>query len=103
MVEGLRVARITLILCAFSRRGLICNEMVPLRMRAIQGQVVDGRVVPGEKLRNGSAVTIIVEDEELPDLTDADVAELASARDEIRAGEYVTANQVFEHLRRKRA
>jgi hypothetical protein len=70
----------------------------------VEGQVVDGRVVvPGEQLRDGAAVTVIVEDLEPPALSDTDVAELRAAQAAIRAGEYVTVDEMFDLLRRKRA
>ena len=72
-------------------------------MRALVGQVIDGRVVvPGETLRDGAAVTVIVDDDG-PELSDADVAQLRTSQETIRAGDFVTADEVFEHLRRKRA
>jgi hypothetical protein len=72
-------------------------------MRAVAGQVVDGRVVVhGDPLPDGAVVTVIVADD-APPVSDADVAELAAARDGIRSGAFLTADEVFEHLRRKRA
>ncbi len=73
-------------------------------MRAVEGHVIDGRVVvPGEKLRNGAAVTVIVEDAESPELSDADIAELNSAQAGIRSGDFITPDELFNHLRQKRA
>jgi hypothetical protein len=73
-------------------------------MRAVAGHVIDGRVVvPGEQLRNGAAVTVIVDDSEAPDLSNADIAELNSAQAGIRSGDFITADELFNHLRQKRA
>jgi hypothetical protein len=73
-------------------------------MRTIEGEVVDGRVVvPGERLRDGLVVTIIVDDDAGPKLSDDDIAQLRASQAAIRQGEYLTANEVFDHLRRKRA
>ena len=73
-------------------------------MRAVEGHVIDGRVVvPGEQLRNGAAVTVIVDDAEAPDLTDVDIAELSAAQSGIRSGDFITADELFNHLRQKRA
>ena len=74
-----------------------------LGMRTIEGEVVDGRVVvPGERLRDG-LVTVIVDDDAGPRLSDDDIAQLRASQAAIRQGEYLTANEVFDHLRRKRA
>lgn len=73
-------------------------------MRTIEGEVVDGRVVvPGERLRDGLIVTVIVDDDAPPKLSDDDIAQLRASQAAIRQGEYLTANEVFDHLRRKRA
>ena len=72
-------------------------------MRAIAGQIVDGRVVvPGTTLTNGAAVMVILDDETGPALTDQDAAELLAAQASVRRGEFVTANELFAHLRSKR-
>ena len=73
-------------------------------MRSIEGQVVDGRVVvEGERLQDGQTVTVLVDDDAPPRLSDQDIATLRASQAAVRAGEFVTANEVFDHIRRKRA
>ena len=73
-------------------------------MRALEGQVVGGRVViAGEELADGINVTVLVDEEKTPRLTDADVADLKASQDEIRRGEFVTTDELFDVLLRKRS
>lgn len=72
-------------------------------MRLLEGHVVDGRIeVAGEPLVEGATVTVIVEEESPPRLTDADIEELKASQAEIRRGEYVTIDELFALLKRKR-
>ena len=72
-------------------------------MRAADGHVVDGKVVvAGERLRDGAAVVVLLEDDAPPSLTDSDIEALQVAQAAVRAGAYVTADEVFAHLARKR-
>jgi hypothetical protein len=47
-------------------------------------------------------VTVIVDDPEAPVLSDADIAELNAAQAGIRSGDFITADELFNHLRQKR-
>jgi hypothetical protein len=72
-------------------------------MRTAEGQVVDGKVVlVGERLRDGASVTVLIDDDPPPALTDADVDELRASQTSVRSGEYLTADEVFDQIRRKR-
>jgi redox-sensitive bicupin YhaK (pirin superfamily) len=72
-------------------------------MRAVAGQVVDGRVVvPGTALTNGESVLVILNDETEPALTEQDASELLLAQASVRRGEFVTADELLAHLRSKR-
>ena len=72
-------------------------------MRALAGHVVDGRVVvPGEHLQEGASVTILVDDDTAPRLSDDDIAELSASQAAIRGGDFVTADDLYDHLVRKR-
>jgi hypothetical protein len=72
-------------------------------MRALAGHVVDGRVVvPGEHLQEGASVTILVEDDTASRLTDDDIAELKASQGAIRGGDFVTADDLFDRLGRRR-
>ena len=72
-------------------------------MRAADGHVVDGKVVvAGERLRNGATVVVLLEDDAPHSLTESDIEALQASQATIRAGAYVTADEVFAHLARKR-
>jgi len=72
-------------------------------MRALSGQVVAGQVVVTDgELPDGATVTVLLDDDEGPPLSDADVAALQDAHARIVAGEFITADEAFEHLRSKR-
>jgi hypothetical protein len=72
-------------------------------MRAADGHVVDGKVVvAGERLRDGAAVVVLFEDDAPPSLTDSDIEALQVAQSAVRDGAYVTADEVFAYLARKR-
>jgi len=71
-------------------------------MKVATGTVVDGKVVvEGESLAEGSKVTVILrEDEESFDLTPEEEAELLASIAEIERGDYITADDLLERLRR---
>ena len=71
-------------------------------MKVATGTVVDGKVVvEGESLAEGTKVTVVLrEEEESFDLTPEEEAELLASIDEIERGEYVSADEVLERLRR---
>jgi hypothetical protein len=72
-------------------------------MRLLEGLVVDGHIeVGGEALVEGSTVTVLIEEKSTPQLTDADIEELKASQAEIRRGEYVTVDELFSLLKRKR-
>ncbi len=71
-------------------------------MKVAAGTVVDGKVVvEGESLAEGTKVTVVLlDDEESFDLTPEEEAELLASIDEIERGEYVSADELLERLRR---
>jgi len=71
-------------------------------MKVATGTVVDGKVVvEGESLAEGTKVTVVLrEEEESFDLTPEEEAELLASIDEIERGEYVSADELLERLRR---
>jgi len=71
-------------------------------MKVATGTVIDGKVVvEGESLAEGTKVTVVLrEDEESFDLTPEEEAELLASIAEIERGEYITADQLLERLRR---
>jgi len=71
-------------------------------MKVATGTVVDGKVVvEGESLAEGTKVTVVLrEDEESFDLTPEEEAELLASIAEIERGEYITADELLERLRR---
>jgi len=71
-------------------------------MKVAVGTVVDGKVVvEGESLAEGTKVTVVLlDDEESFDLTPEEEAELLASIDEIERGEYVSADELLERLRR---
>ncbi|MGB8433586.1 MAG: hypothetical protein WCE38_04950 [Burkholderiales bacterium] len=71
-------------------------------MKVATGTVVDGKVVvEGESLAEGTKVTVVLrEDEESFDLTPEEEAELLASMAEIERGEYITADELLERLRR---
>ncbi len=72
-------------------------------MKLVQGKVIDGAVVvDGEKLEEGALVTVLMRDEDEVALSPEDEDELAAARDEIARGEFLTAIELFDLLRRQR-
>lgn len=71
-------------------------------MKVATGTVVDGKVVvEGEVLAEGSTVTVVLrEDDEHFDLTEEEEAELLTSIAEIERGEYITAEDLLNRLRR---
>jgi len=71
-------------------------------MKVATGTVVDGKVVvEGEPLAEGAKVTVVLrEDDESFDLTPEDEEELLASIAEIERGDYITADELFERLRR---
>ncbi len=71
-------------------------------MKVATGTVVDGKVVvEGESLAEGTKVTVVLrEDEESFELTPEEEAELLASIEEIERGEYVSADELLERLRR---
>ncbi len=50
---------------------------------------------------DGASVTVLVDDDTPVRLSDDDILELKAAQAEIRAGEYVTVDELFTLLRKK--
>ncbi len=71
-------------------------------MKVATGTVIDGKVVvEGESLAEGTKVTVVLrEDEESFDLTPEEEEELLASIAEIERGEYITADELLERLRR---
>ena len=71
-------------------------------MKVATGTVIDGKVVvEGESLAEGTKVTVVLrEDEESFDLTPEEERELLASIAEIERGEYITADELLERLRR---
>ncbi len=71
-------------------------------MKVATGTVVDGKVVvEGEPLAEGTKVTVVLcEEEESFDLTEEQEAELLASIGEIERGEYITADELLQRLRR---
>ncbi len=71
-------------------------------MRVISGTVVDGKVVvEGLTLPEGTVVTIFARDEESPvKLSPAEEAELLEALDEADREEGISAEELFDRLRK---
>ena len=71
-------------------------------MKVATGTVIDGKVVvEGESLSEGTKVTVVLrEDEEFFHLTPQEEAELLASIAEIERGEYITADELLERLRR---
>jgi hypothetical protein len=70
-------------------------------MRAIQGQVHEGLVVPDTELREGTNVTILVPDEEGFDLSSDQEEALLEAIAEADRGDVVPAREFLDSLRRR--
>jgi hypothetical protein len=71
-------------------------------MRITKGKVVGGHiVVEGERLADGSDVTILCADQPEFELGDDDQAELLQAIAEADRGEMLDASQVLSQLRRR--
>ena len=88
-------------------RFRVTSLLAPLRgnirsMKVATGTVIDGKVVvEGESLAEGTKVTVVVrEDDESFDLTPEEEAELLASIAEIERGEYITAEELLERLRR---
>jgi len=71
-------------------------------MKVATGTVIDGKVVvEGESLAEGTKVTVVLrEDDEFFDLAAAEEAKLLASIAEIERGEYITAEELLERLRR---
>jgi hypothetical protein len=71
-------------------------------MKVATGTVVDGKVVvEGEPLAEGTKVTVVLrEDDESFDLTPEEEEELLASVAEIERGDYITADELLERLRR---
>jgi hypothetical protein len=71
-------------------------------MKVATGTVIDGKVVvEGESLAEGTKVTVVLrEDDESFDLTPEEEEELLASIAEIERGEYITAEELLERLRR---
>ena len=85
----------------------VTSLLAPLRsnirsMKVATGTVIDGKVVvEGEPLAEGTKVTVVLrEDEESFDLTPEEEAELLASIAEIERGEYISADELVERLRR---
>lgn len=72
-------------------------------MKMSTGKVIDGKVVvEGVELVEGSTVIVLEEDDEVVELTAEQEAELETASDEIKRGNFVTPEELFEMLRKDR-
>jgi hypothetical protein len=71
-------------------------------MRIATGTVVGGKVVvEGEALTEGATVTVLLrEDEEAFELTPEEEKELLESIADIERGEFISGDQLLEHLRR---
>jgi hypothetical protein len=71
-------------------------------MKVATGTVVDGKVVvEGEPFAEGAKVTVVLrEDDESFDLTPEEEEELLASIAEIERGDYITADELLERLRR---
>ena len=71
-------------------------------MKIAAGIVVEGKVVvEGEPLEEGSAVAVVLPDEEeVFELSPEEEAALLDSQAEIRRGQFVTPEQLLEKLRR---
>ena len=71
-------------------------------MHSVSAKVVKGKVVTRAKLPEGARVTVVVHDATGDvDLDEGDIAPIAQADDEMRAGKYVTAAAARRFLRRR--
>jgi hypothetical protein len=71
-------------------------------MNVVTGKVVDGRVVVEDvELPEGAIVDVYYgnDDDEPYELTEEEDAELEAASLDIRAGNYITAEELFRRLR----
>jgi len=88
---------------AFGVASLVVQLRSSIRaMKVATGTVIDGKVVvEGESLAEGTKVTVVLrEDEESFDLTPEEEEELLASLAEIERGEYITADELLERLRR---
>lgn len=71
-------------------------------MKVATGTVIDGKVVvEGERLAEGTKVTVVLrEDGESFELSPEEETELLGSIAEIERGEYITADELLERLRR---
>ncbi len=71
-------------------------------MRIVTGRVIDGKVVvDGERLEEGAFVTVVAQDEgESFALSESDKGFLLESLAEIRRGDFITASEMFDELRR---
>lgn len=66
----------------------------------LTGKIVDGKiVVDGDLFPDGATVTIIVHDEEPPELTDEQIQELKDAIADMERGDYISAEELLTELR----
>ncbi len=71
-------------------------------MSVVTGKVVDGRIVVEDvELPEGTLVDVYYGDDsdEPYELTEEEEAELEASLMDIRAGNYITAEELFRHLR----
>jgi len=89
-------------LCCFERIPAIRLRSNIRLMKVATGTVIGGKVVvEGESLAEGTKVTVVSrEDEEFFDLTPEEEAELLASIAEVERGEYITAEELLERLRR---
>lgn len=70
------------------------------RMSVVTGRVVDGRVVVEDvELPEGAFVDVYIDDAPELGLSEAEEAELEAAMNDIRSGNYVSADELFRRLR----
>jgi hypothetical protein len=66
----------------------------------LTGKIVDGKVVVDRDLSpEGAAVTVIVHDDDMPELSPEQVQELREAIADMERGDYITAEELLEELR----
>jgi hypothetical protein len=70
-------------------------------MRTLSAKVRNGKVVTRARLPEGARLTLFVHEPIDVELDDEDEAAIAEGLAEIRAGRFVSANELREYLRRR--
>jgi ribosomal protein L6P/L9E len=71
-------------------------------VRAVTAKVLNGKVVTRARLPEGAKLTVFVHEPDVDvELDGEDEAAIAAGAAEIRAGRYVSANELRSFLRRK--